>query len=180
MIVIRKAVPDDVPGIAEVHVASWRTSYKGIVSDTYLANLSVDSRAGIWMRALNPNDPHVAPLVFVAADEANRIIGFASGGRARSHPDRYDGELYAIYLLEDCQRQGLGRRLVREIVHALRERGFQSMIVWVLEQNPAIEFYRKLGGIPIDRKELRIGEQALIETALGWESLDLIDLGRSR
>jgi hypothetical protein len=41
---IRQATIDDVPGIAHVHVASWKSTYKGIISDEYLSKLSVESR----------------------------------------------------------------------------------------------------------------------------------------
>jgi hypothetical protein len=42
--VIRKADIKDIPGIAKVHVDSWRTTYKGIVPETFLDSLSYESR----------------------------------------------------------------------------------------------------------------------------------------
>ncbi|MGM0829571.1 MAG: hypothetical protein ACQEU4_15235 [Bacillota bacterium] len=36
---IRKANLQDSPGLASVHVHSWRTTYKGIVSEEYLQSL---------------------------------------------------------------------------------------------------------------------------------------------
>lgn len=37
---IRKATINDAEGIAKVHVDSWRTTYKGIIPDEFLYNLS--------------------------------------------------------------------------------------------------------------------------------------------
>ncbi|MFC8561731.1 GNAT family N-acetyltransferase, partial [Peribacillus frigoritolerans] len=34
---IRKAIEEDVDGIANVHINSWKTTYKGILPDQYLS-----------------------------------------------------------------------------------------------------------------------------------------------
>ena len=41
---IRKANIEDAMGIAKVHVDSWRTTYKGIVPEVFLENLSYDEK----------------------------------------------------------------------------------------------------------------------------------------
>ena len=41
---VAAATLEDVRAIAEVHVASWRVAYAGIVSASYLAGLSIDQR----------------------------------------------------------------------------------------------------------------------------------------
>jgi hypothetical protein len=43
-LVIREAAPADAPGIARVHVDTWRTTYQGIVPDQFLARLSYEAR----------------------------------------------------------------------------------------------------------------------------------------
>ncbi len=45
---IRKAVLSDAKGIAKVHVDCWKTTYKYIVSDQYLNNLTYESREQLW------------------------------------------------------------------------------------------------------------------------------------
>ena len=44
---IRLARVEDAPGITRVHINSWRTTYKGIVPDKVLANLSFERRLHI-------------------------------------------------------------------------------------------------------------------------------------
>jgi hypothetical protein len=44
--------------------------------------------------------------------------------------------------------------------------------VWVLEKNPAVGFYSRLGGSPIAQKKIEIGGVELQEIALGWPSLE--------
>jgi GNAT superfamily N-acetyltransferase len=85
--------------------------------------------------------------------------------------DEYDAELYAIYLLRERQRQGIGRTLGLALASALQTSGFTSMIVWVLEQNPSVSFYERLGAVQIARKIINIGGADLQELALGWPSL---------
>ncbi|PJN55835.1 hypothetical protein PAEVO_25570 [Paenibacillus sp. GM2FR] len=41
---IRHANEQDAAGIANVHVNSWKTTYKGIVDDSFLENLSAADR----------------------------------------------------------------------------------------------------------------------------------------
>ncbi|WP_154657953.1 hypothetical protein [Fictibacillus gelatini] len=41
---IRKARVEDARPIAKVHVESWRTTYKGMMEDDVLKQLSVDER----------------------------------------------------------------------------------------------------------------------------------------
>jgi len=79
---------------------------------------------------------------------------------------------YAIYLLHERQKQGAGRTLCLTLASALQTKGFTSMIVWVLEQNPSVSFYERLGAVQIARKVINIGGADLEEVAFGWPSLD--------
>jgi ribosomal protein S18 acetylase RimI-like enzyme len=163
---IRKATLGDADSIARVHVESWNTTYSGIVSQSYLDSLSVDARAQNWRLHLAVPDP-----LILVAENASGVFGFACGGKQRDPSLAFDGELYAIYLLRASQRQGIGRALTRAIVHELHGRNFRSMIVWVLEQNPAVSFYKALGGIHVGEKPIEIGGARLTEVAFGWPSL---------
>lgn len=165
---IRKALPADGRVIAHVQVATWRTTYPGIVPDEFLASLSVEERAKNWSELLaNASDD---PPAFVAEDD-QRVFGFVSGGRLRQPISEYDGELYAIYLLREHQRSGIGRALVQTLADALRARNMRSMAVWVLEQNPAVAFYKALGGVLIAHQTIEISGVSLPEIAFGWPDL---------
>ena len=110
-------------------------------------------------------------VVFVAEDPRGRIVGFVSGGPERNDDTAYPGELYAIYLLESCQGQGLGRRLVGALVEWFLSRGWQSMLLWVLEDNPSRGFYEALGGVRIKQETISIGGTELVEIAYGWTDI---------
>ena len=164
--IIRKAELKDITGIAKVHVDSWRTTYKGIVPDTYLDSLSYENREQIWKRGIEENH------VYIAENENNQIVGFATGGKERTRKyDGYKGELYAIYLLEAQQGKGLGQKLFKSVVNDLKEMKLNSMLIWALEENPACRFYEALGGKKIDTAKIEIDGQKLSEIAYGWDDL---------
>ncbi|WP_433743980.1 N-acetyltransferase family protein [Falsibacillus pallidus] len=162
---IRKARLEDAMQIAEVHVESWRQSYKGIVNDSYLKSLKVEPRFKLWSQVLQ-NDHSV----YVAESEG-RVSGFASFGKERSGEFDVDGELYAIYLLDSIKRKGAGTELLSIGVEDLLQRGFHSMSVWVLKENPSIKFYESFNLIKLGEEEIEIGGEKFVEMCYGWKSL---------
>ena len=163
---IRTARVHDAAAIAKVHVESWRTTYKGIVPDDFLAGLSYAQREPMWHQILtNPVSPS---YVYVAADDRGQVVGFVSGGPERSGDTVYTGELYAIYLLARYQGQGIGWQLVHTLVSRLRQEGMITLLLWVLAENPARRFYERLGGRPVYEKTVTIGGVPLLEVAYGW------------
>jgi GNAT superfamily N-acetyltransferase len=166
---IRGAKIEDAAAIARVHVESWKMTYAGIVPQDYLDSLNVADRAAQWER-------HVAggaAAIFVAEDEGG-VFGFAAGGRSLHPVADYSAELYAIYLLASHQGRRAGAALVEEIAGELWRRGFRKMVVWVLRENPACGFYRRLGGVQVGEQSIEIGGKALPEVAFGWADLRVL------
>ena len=163
---IRRAVTDDARGIAKVQVDSWRTTYKNIIPDVYLQQMTYESRETTWKNIISEQ------AVFVAETEAGEIIGFSNGGSERSgnYPD-YQGELYAIYILEQFQRRGIGKLLLEPIVLELVADEIRSMTVQVLEENDSRLFYESLGAEKIDVLELEILGKRLKELVYGWDDI---------
>lgn len=169
MTYIRRAIATDGPGLAHVHVQSWRTTYRGIVPDTVLDNLSEARRRTWWQDVLTQRSE--TNVVFVAVNHAGEVVGFASGGPMREGTAGYDAELYAIYLLQAAQGKGIGRRLTCALARALGAQGFKSLCVWVLAANPAYAFYEALGGTSVETRQIEIGGESLSEIAYGWPDL---------
>lgn len=164
--VIRRARPGDARGIAEVHVAAWRETYRGIVPDAYLDSLSVDGREAMWRRL---EAPDARSFAFVAVDGSGRIVGFANGGPRRDGPEEYAGELYAIYLPREAQGRGVGRRLASAVARELAARGMRSMLLWVFRDNlPARRFYEALGGTLMTSQQFEIEGRTMTEVSYGW------------
>jgi ribosomal protein S18 acetylase RimI-like enzyme len=164
---IRKAKIEDAAAIAHVQVESWKTTYAGIVSDVFLTSLNKEERMRSWQEQILADN-----ISILVVEDETGIFGFVAGGEVREKLDDYDAELYAIYLLRERQRQGAGQKLTLTLASALRTEGFTSMLVWVLEQNPSVSFYERLGAVQIARKVINIGGADLQELAFGWPSLD--------
>jgi GNAT superfamily N-acetyltransferase len=166
---VRPAVVEDAPAIAQVHVDSWRTTYKGIFPESLLDGLSVSDRTRSWDEILTR--PPARLVTLVACDDAGRVVGFICGGAERTGQLGCDGELQAMYLLEDVQRQGLGTLMIRRFARELRSTGFDSMAVWVLDRNPSRKFYEALGAKLITEQQIERGGQSYVEVAYGWSDL---------
>jgi GNAT superfamily N-acetyltransferase len=169
---IRTATVQDAAAIANVHVESWRTTYKGIVPDDFLAHLSPIAREQFWHRILTA--PSSRTVVYVVEEKNGKVIGFASGGPERSGDPVYTGELYEIYLLAQYQGQNRGRQLLSTLAHRLRQDGMATLLLWVLAENPARKFYERLGGRPVYEKTVIIGGAPLIEIAFGWQDVEML------
>jgi L-amino acid N-acyltransferase YncA len=167
---IRHAEVKDAVQIAEVQVRSWQASYKGIIDSNYLAEMSIDERNLRWKEWLLQGPSHI---VLVLEDDKKDICGFISGGRIRSdHP--YDSEIYAFYLLKEVQQKGYGTKMIKRLGHQLEKQRKNSMIVWVLKDNPAKKAYISLGGKKIDEELITIGNQKLFEECYAWRDMSLI------
>ncbi|WP_028548450.1 GNAT family N-acetyltransferase [Paenibacillus sp. UNC451MF] len=163
---IRKAVLSDVPGIAKVHVDSWRTTYTNIIPDDYIQKLSYEKREQLWNGVIPKGN------VFVAENDAGKIVGFSDGGAERSGKYKeFDGELNSIYILQEYQGLGIGTLLVKSVVNELKKLGMKSMIVIVLENNSSRLFYDRLGGKKIDTLEIEFAGKKLKELVYGWKDI---------
>lgn len=150
--------------MAEVHVATWRSAYRGLLPDDFLAGLSVDDRRAMWERVIPRDDT----TVLVAATGED-VIGFCAAGRPIEEDLRTSGtvQLWTLYVLESAWSTGAGRDLWLAAERELRDLGAERVVLWVLDGNErAIRFYRRAGfefvpnghkvlGVPgSDREEL--------------------------
>lgn len=173
--IIREAKLADAEAIALVHVDSWRTTYQGIIPESYIAKRSYQKRKELWKKLLSNNtEENKQNIVYVVENNLNQIIAFADGGLERNGDSIYQGELYSIYILEAYQRQGIGRKLVKTIAEKLFQSGLKSMLVWVLEDNPACQFYQALGGRIIKQKQVEFAGVKLNEIAYGWIDIKVL------
>jgi GNAT superfamily N-acetyltransferase len=167
---IRPATLADCNAIAHVHVQSWRSTYKGIIPGDHLAGLDEVQQAQRREKYIaTPGTFH-----FVAEAVNAGIIGFINGGPERSRDPHYDAEIYAVYLLANHQRRGLGAALVCAMASQLLEKGFSRLLIWVLTQNPSRSFYEKIGGKYLRTQPITIGGITLQEAAYGWDDLQTL------
>ena len=179
LLTVRRAHAADAEGIAAVHAEVWRNAYAGILPADYLARLSPARLALSYRRSLMRREPGHAMFVAVAPDVASgaRTVGFASGGRARRPlpggiPPQ--GEVETLYLLEEWREQGVGRRLMRAMAAHLAAIGCRSVFLWALSANPAVHFYRHLGGRLVARERIVFAGAEVEQSAFLWSPIEAL------
>ena len=178
-ITVRRGRADDAASIARVHVDSWRSTYAGMLPEDMLVKLSsADHEARWWRHVLGRfRRRH---YVYVAEHETDGVVGFISGGPARESGLDPESEIYALYLLDEYQDEGVGRSLFLRLAKRLNRECGSSLIVWVLSENPSRYFYEAMGGRRIGRRSERMGSVEVEETAYGWADMaELVTVDRS-
>ena len=170
---IQIATTRDIPAISKVHVDTWRSTYQGIVSDTYLEKLSYTDRERRWQKIFARSTEN-SSFTYVAKNAQGDVVGFANGCPERTGKTAYQGELTSIYILKAHQGRGIGRCLLQAVANKLEQLELTSMLVWVLVENPACEFYLALGGQEVCRKEIEVGGKKLVEVAYGWKDTTML------
>lgn len=168
---IRFAEWSDSEAIGRIHVATWQTAYRGLMPDALLDGLSVEQRIAQRQRGFADPDYGRRFIVHVAELPAVGVVGFGICGVARDGGERFDAEVYALYIQQEYQGLGVGRGLVAMQAEWLWQQGWQSLLIWVLEGNPAARFYERLGGQAACQQTSEFGGRALREIGYTWADL---------
>jgi GNAT superfamily N-acetyltransferase len=161
----RIASISDAATIARIHVDTWRSAYEDILPVELLERLSHDRSTQWWTSVLSTPAPRSCLRILNAGTTP---VGFAFGGENRARDLPFEGELQAIYVLEEHQGKGGGRLLFDAVRKTLREAGLRSMLLWVLKNSPSRTFYERLGGIVAGQKPDAVGDTAVMLVAYAW------------
>ena len=142
---IRPATAEDARAIAEVHIASWRHAYAGVVDKDFLAELDVERRTDEWASRLAEASHRTRILV---AEQEGTVVGFAMLGPSRDEDAELGGlEIHAIYLQPEAWGRGVARELMRTVLSDTPTE--TPLTLWVLAANErARHFYRRHGFVP--------------------------------
>ncbi|SLN31592.1 Acetyltransferase (GNAT) family protein [Aquimixticola soesokkakensis] len=175
---IRSATPSDAQSIAEVQVASWQTTYARLLPRALIEAMTTGDRAQAWTKILTTFDEGGLGAGYLC-EAAGKPVGFATMGPQRDSELEalgFSAELTSIYLLEDMQRQGIGRVMMAQLAQAAKARGHDSLAVWVIEGNQvARDFYAALGGVLVHQRFNPEEPDAVGEVAYGWRDLSALE-----
>jgi GNAT superfamily N-acetyltransferase len=142
-IMIRIAKVEDCSRIAEIHVFSWRSTYREFIDDIFLFHdFRVEERTRAFKNAIEIKSEET--YVY----EENTIIkGILTIGNARDKDkDNKCFELWGIYVDPFFVRQKIGTYLVKYCIGEARKRNRNEIVLWVFEKNlGARVFYEKMG-----------------------------------
>jgi ribosomal protein S18 acetylase RimI-like enzyme len=170
---VRTATHADAPAIARIHVETWRSAYRGLVSAAYLSALEVEPRVRRWEQTLQQDRD-----IVLVAEVAGTVVGWISFGPCRDEGDGHEAEIYAVYVDSGHQRGGCGRALLLAAEAQLTALVSPTVIrisVWALERNDAARhFYERLGYVRGQReKQELIGGDS--HTEIRYEKLAAYD-----
>lgn len=166
---IRRAREDDAESIARVRIEGWRTAYRGLVPQSSLDALNVETSVPMWQRVLAAPTDRVTVYV---AERDGGIVGFAAGNALPEPRHGFDAELTAIHVVPGAQRQGLARRLTGAVAADRAAHGATGLIVWLLAGNrPARQFCESLGAEVVAEQAFDWDGKALVEVGCGWRNL---------
>lgn len=173
---IRSATLRDASACAAVNIASWRSTYRGLIDDAALDNMDHAMLEERWRNRLSPANS--ALFCFVAElqpdDPASspQIVGYVLGGLSRHSDLPFTGELLAIYLRTEHQGKGLGRKLFLQCVQEFRHREIDSFVLFVLKENVAArKFYSTFNPDFEDEGDVTIDGYTYRDVGYGWNSL---------
>ena len=165
LIEIRRAKASDAAADADTHDEAWRGAYQGVIPGVELEKLVTRRGADWWDSAIRKGS-RIAILAF-----GDKVAGYANYGRNRARSLYYDGEIYELYLRPEYQGLGFGRRLFSSARRDLAQSGLKSLVIWALSDNdPAVEFYKALGGKAVARSSERFGDKSLEKVAFAWNN----------
>ncbi len=155
-ITVRPARPDDLPDLQEVARRTWRATYTGLIPN---ADIERFLERHYSLEALGRALERLGEGMLVAAVD-DQVVGYATCGVNREN----SGELFAIYVLPEWQRRGVGRRLWQRAIKHLRSLGLPEMVVWVLANNePARRFYERQGATLLGNRAFPVSETPIEE-----------------
>ena len=156
---IRRMEIGDSEAVVDVLIDSWRTAYKGIVSDECLESL--DRESLIERRKKQYKD-------YIVAVIDGRVAGYCWYIDNNSFSEEVPGtdcEIVALYVRPELERQGIGREMLLFAADELRKLGRKKMVIRCLKDNVrGRRFYEKMGGVPVGEYKTHIGNDDYEET----------------
>ncbi|WP_230408328.1 GNAT family N-acetyltransferase [Undibacterium baiyunense] len=163
---LRRATVADAEAIAAIRIEGWRTTYRGMIPDSYLNEMDMNENVLHWRTILQALPAKEDSLCVYVGISDNEIVGFVSAMKLSEPKLGKDGEINAIYIRPQWQRCGIGKRMLHKAARSLQAMGCTSCVIWVIDGNSqARNFYEELGG------------EILIEQDFSWDGLDLTEVG---
>ncbi|MBY0757781.1 GNAT family N-acetyltransferase [Sellimonas caecigallum] len=167
-IVIRNMEEKDIEGVAEVHVSSWKTAYRGIVQDRYLDAMKKEEKIVSYKKKqMDVREK------FLVAEQNGEIVGFcryADDNRFSENMSDIDCEIVALYVSPDKMYHGIGTKLFQAAVETFICQKKHKMIIWCLRENKSSKrFYEKMGGKMQREKKVCIGDKSYCEDGFVYD-----------
>lgn len=172
---IRKAKIEDSNSIANLILRGWQTAYKGLIDQELLDDMKEDEMSKGWKKNIFSQNESNNIYVY---EEENRILGVIRFGKVDDKNDRcHNAEIYVLYVEPELKRNGIGSKLFNYAKAYFIEHNTTDLIIWCLKENePSIEFYKKMGGKIVSERKAKVHNIDLEEVGLEYNLEDKIKL----
>jgi GNAT superfamily N-acetyltransferase len=111
----------------------------------FLPPLPREEAERYWRGAVEPG------VVLLVAEREGRVVGTAQLALALRPNGRHRAEVNKVLLRPDCQRQGIGRRLMTELEVVARREGRTLLHLDTRDGDPSNALYRAMGYVEAGR-----------------------------
>ena len=110
---IRKGHINDALEIGNIKINTWRKTYFNIFPDEFLDKLNIETEEQKYIKSY----PNRKVKVY---EKDGQIIAYCYYGNRKEEilPD-YTGEVFALYVKNDCQDKGVGTKLLKDAINDL-------------------------------------------------------------
>ncbi len=150
MINIKEAGTADIHLIRKLTFAVWPQTYSHILSREQLEYML----EMMYSVSSLQHQISVRSHRFIVAFEGEEPVGFASWS---STPEKEIYKLHKIYVLQNQQGKGTGKKLIEHIIETIRPAGAIILELNVNRQNKAKAFYSRLGFKTVREEDIDIG-----------------------
>jgi len=169
MVTLRDATASDSASIAQLHAESWRSAYRGILSDEYLETRAHSERAELWQTRFSERAGN--PFFVILAELGAQLAGFACVF-PKEHPI-FGSYVDNLHVAPQLTRKGIGKRLLADVGRRLiADQTPGGVYLWAIEQNNnARQFYSRVGAVEVGCEEFAMPDGGHVkEVRCYWPS----------
>ena len=156
---IRDGIKEDCEKIAVLKIDNWRKTYSKIFPEDFLNNLNLDKEKEKYLNNLKNKN-------VIIYEKEKEPIAYCYYGENAKYKD-YQGEVFALYVKNNCQERGIGTKLLQYAIKDLANKS-KKIFLWCAKENTrAISFYQKNGFKIIGEEIENIGGKNVEKVALG-------------
>lgn len=157
MIRIFQASRNDIETIRQVAFNTWPSTFGSILSQEQI-NYMLDMMYSIESLT---SQMIAKKHIFLLAFNDEKCVGFIS--YELDYKKQAITKIHKIYVLPKTQGNGVGKLLLSEVKRIAIENNNTALSLNVNRENPAIEFYKKLGFVIAGNEDIDIGNGFLME-----------------
>ena len=161
MQMIRDGIKEDAEKIAKIKIDNWRKTYSKIFPEDFLNNLDVTKEKEKYLNNLKNKN-------IIIYEKEEKPIAYCYYGKSENTKFKdYEGEVFALYVENNCQEHGVGTKLLQYAIKDLAKKS-KKIFLWCAKENTrAISFYKKNGFKIIGEEIENIGGKNVEKVALG-------------